>query len=118
MQARPKVARLLIQAILDAEETPVIHSAAARSLADAGDADLARKLLGHWTTYRINLRCELIGALVRNAELGTVLIESLEAGTMTLAELDLSAGSATPRSRQGLAGPRRETFDVIRRQRP
>ena len=94
VQARPDAARLLIEKLLEDDESPSVQSAAARGLADVGDADLARKLIEHWTTYRINLRRELIGALVRNAELASSLIEALESGKIAVTELDLSAREA------------------------
>jgi putative heme-binding domain-containing protein len=83
--------------LLANEESPTIQSAAARGVADAGDADLARKLIDRWMTYRINLRRELIGALVRRADLASALIEALEAGTIAITELDLSAREALHR---------------------
>jgi putative membrane-bound dehydrogenase-like protein len=97
VQARPEAARPLIELLLSRDESPPMQSAAARGLAEAGNADLARKVIDRWTTYRINLRRELIGALVRNAELGAILIEALEGGTIAVAELDLSAREALRR---------------------
>jgi putative membrane-bound dehydrogenase-like protein len=97
VQARPDAARPLIAMLLAAEESPAVQSAAARGLADAGDIELARKVTQGWMTYRINLRRELIGALVRNAELASALIEALESGTIAIAELDLSAREALRR---------------------
>src|SRR5262249_1648722 len=79
------------------QETPAIQTSAARSVGDVGDTDLARKLLERWQSFRINIRRELIGALVRSARLASLLVEALEAGTIAITELDLSAREALRR---------------------
>jgi putative membrane-bound dehydrogenase-like protein len=94
LHARPAAARPLVEALLAADEPPALQTAAARGVADLEDADLARTLLERWPSLPINIRRELIAALVRNALLASPLIEALEAGTIATAELDLSAREA------------------------
>jgi putative membrane-bound dehydrogenase-like protein len=97
LQARPGAAQSLIEALLTAEEPPAIQMAAARGVADLGDAALARRLLERWQNFQINTRRELIAALLRNAALAAPLVEALEAGTIAAAELDITACEALRR---------------------
>jgi putative membrane-bound dehydrogenase-like protein len=94
LQARPDAAQSLIEALLAAEEAPPIQTAAARGVAETGDAMLARKLLERWQSFSLNTRRELIAAMVRNAVIAAPLIEALESGTMATAELDVTAREA------------------------
>jgi putative membrane-bound dehydrogenase-like protein len=95
--ARPAAASPLIEALLAEQEPPSIQTAAARGVAEAGDTDLVRRLLERWQSFRINIRRELIAALVRNALLASPLVEALEGGTIAITELDLSAREALRR---------------------
>jgi putative membrane-bound dehydrogenase-like protein len=94
LHARPTAARPLIEALLAADEPPALQTAAARGVADVHDTDLARTLLERWPSLPINIRRELIGALLRNASLAAPLIEALETGIVATTELDLSAREA------------------------
>jgi len=71
-----------------------MQTAAAHGVADAGDAHLAQKLLERWQSFRINTRRELIAAMVRNAALAAPLVDALEAGTIALREVDMTAREA------------------------
>src|SRR5262249_42882587 len=84
LQARPAAAPPLIEFLLAAEQSPALQSAAARSVREAGDASLARRLLDRWQNFRINTRRELISALVRNAVLAAPLVDALEAGSVAM----------------------------------
>jgi putative membrane-bound dehydrogenase-like protein len=95
--ARPAAASSLIESMLVEQESPPIQTAAARAVAEVGDMDLARRLLERWQSFRINIRRELIAALVRNAVLAAPLVAALEEGTIAATELDLSAREALRR---------------------
>src|SRR5262249_5896375 len=94
LQVRPDAAQPLIETLLAAEESPAIQTAAARGVAEAGDAMLARKLLERWQSFSLNTRRELIAAMVRNAVLAAPLIEALESGAIATSELDVTAREA------------------------
>jgi putative membrane-bound dehydrogenase-like protein len=94
LQARPDMAQPLIESLLAAEESPAIQTAAARGVAEAGDALLARKLLERWQSFQINTRRELIASMVRNAALSSPLVDALESGTIATMELDVTAREA------------------------
>ena len=98
LQTRPDALRPLIEPLLAADESPPIQAAAARALGEAGDTDLARRLLDLWPALRINTRRELIAALVRKPVLALALVEALEAGAISAGEIDLPSREALRRT--------------------
>lgn len=100
-----KVEGLLLELLGPTQLVP-LQAAAARGLAALSSRELAGKVLERWPELTIDTRREVLTALLRTPEAVTALLDALEGGKLSIAELDPVAREALLRSPNATARAR------------
>lgn len=90
-------ARAVLPKLIEARQPAEVQSAAARGLARVADPALAATLLEGWDRHALATRRTLLDAMVTTIPLATKLVEAVEQGTLSAAELSPSAAEALRR---------------------
>lgn len=97
LRLHPTGGPALVEQFLGADQSPAMHAAAAWGLGELGNTNLTSTLLERWGSFPLNTRRELLVALARKPILVKLLLDSVEAGTISVKEIDFTTREAVLR---------------------
>lgn len=98
LRLQPASGSALVERFIALDQGPAFHAAAAWGLGELASSELTHSILERWGTFPINTRRELLVALARKPALVKLLLDSVEAGTISLAEVDFTTREAILRT--------------------
>lgn len=94
LRLQPTNGPALVEQFLGSDQSPAMHAAAAWGLGELGNTDLTSSLLERWGSFPLNTRRELLVALARKPNLVKLLLDSVEAGIISVKEIDFTTREA------------------------
>ncbi len=98
LRLQPASGTTLVERFIALDQAPAFHAAAAWGLGELANSELTLSILERWGTFPINTRRELLVALARKPALVKLLLDSVEAGTISPAEVDFTTREAILRT--------------------
>lgn len=94
LRLQPSSGPALVEQFLGSDQSPALHAAAAWGVGELGNEELTSSLLERWGSFPLNTRREMLVALARKAGLVKLLLDAVDAGTISAKEIDFTTREA------------------------